>query len=86
MWWVGRPADSRAMTLTDWILDIALLGIVLLQLRSRRLTVLSVLLPVAIVGWAAWRYLTGIPTTGNDLVLVIGGAVVGWRSASASAR
>jgi hypothetical protein len=65
------------MTFTDWLLDIALIGMVLLQMRGLRLTVRGLLIPVVIVGWAATKYLHGIPTTGNDLVLVIGGAAVG---------
>ena len=58
------------MTLTDWVLDIALIAIVFLQVRGRRLTVRIMVLPFIIVGWAASSYLTGVPTGGNDLVLV----------------
>ncbi len=65
------------MTTTDYVLDLALIGIVLLQIRGRRLTAKNLLLPVAIVAWAASNYLRGIPTAGNDLVLVIGAAVAG---------
>jgi len=55
------------MTTTDYVLDIALIAIVLLQIRGRRLTPRSQLIPLAIVAWAA----------GNDLLLVIGCAAVG---------
>ncbi len=65
------------MTLTDYVLDIALIGVVALQIRGRRLTARSLLLPVVLVAWAAASYLHGIPTAGNDLVLVIAGAAVG---------
>jgi hypothetical protein len=65
------------MTFTDYVLDIALIGIVLLQIRGRKLSLMTFLLPLAIVGWAASEYLKGIPTTGNDLVLIAGCTVVG---------
>jgi hypothetical protein len=65
------------MSLTDYVLDIGLIALVLLQIRGRRLTVRSLLLPVAIVAWAAENYLKGIPTAGNDLLLIVGAAAVG---------
>jgi hypothetical protein len=58
------------MTTTDYVLDIALLAIVLLQMRGRRLTLRTLLLPIGIVVFAATQYLHGIPTAGNDLWLV----------------
>ncbi len=65
------------MTLTDYAIDIALIALVALQIRGRRLTARSLILPVALVGWAAASYLHGIPTAGNDLFLVVGGAAAG---------
>ncbi len=65
------------MTLTDYVLDISLIALVLLQIRGRRLTLRNLILPVAISGWAAANYLHGIPTGGNDLVLVGLGAGLG---------
>ncbi|NUS10557.1 MAG: hypothetical protein HOY69_03980 [Streptomyces sp.] len=58
------------MKTSDWILDIVLILIVFRQLREERLTVRSVLVPLAIIGWAAVTYLRHIPSAGNDLVLV----------------
>ncbi|SEG92319.1 hypothetical protein SAMN05216223_125126 [Actinacidiphila yanglinensis] len=58
-----------AMTTTDWILDIVLVLIVFRQMREERLTARTVLLPLAIIGWAATTYLHHIPTAGNDLLL-----------------
>ena len=58
------------MTLSDYLLDIALIAVVALQVRGRRLSVRSLLIPVGIVAWAAAHYLHGVPTSGNDLVLV----------------
>jgi hypothetical protein len=65
------------MTLTDWILDIALIAVVLLQIRGRRLTARWLLAPIVIVAWAATTYLRTIPTSGNDLLLIIGCAAAG---------
>ncbi|WP_329457335.1 hypothetical protein [Streptomyces sp. NBC_01497] len=58
------------MTLSDWIIDIALVLIVFRQMREERLSVRTVLLPLAIIGWAASQYLHSIPTAGNDLTLI----------------
>jgi hypothetical protein len=70
-------ADTKSVTTTDYVIDIALLAIVALQVRGRRLTVSSLLLPIGIVVFAAFEYLHGIPTAGNDLALVIAGAAAG---------
>jgi len=65
------------MSLTDYIIDIALIAVVVRQVQGRRLTVRSLLLPLVLVTWVAASYLKGIPTAGNDLVLVVGGAALG---------
>jgi hypothetical protein len=65
------------MTFTDYLIDISLIAIVLLQVRGRRLTPRELLLPVGIVAFVAYTYLRAIPTAGNDLVLVIGAAALG---------
>jgi hypothetical protein len=58
------------MTTTDWIIDIALILIVFRQLREERLTARTILLPVALMSWAGFTYLRGVPTAGNDLVVI----------------
>ncbi len=65
------------MTTSDYLINGLLIGMVLLQIRGRRLTTFGLLLPLAIVTWAGFTYLHGIPTAGNDLVLVIAGATAG---------
>ncbi|MEZ0095086.1 hypothetical protein [Streptacidiphilus sp. EB129] len=65
------------MTITDWIIDIALILIVLRQMREERLTARTILLPLAIIGWAASNYLHHIPTAGNDVPLAVVFAGVG---------
>jgi hypothetical protein len=58
------------MTTTDYVIDIALISLVLLQIRGRRLTPRFVVLPLVLVSWAGVEYLHGVPTAGNDLLLV----------------
>lgn len=65
------------MTFTDYAIDLGLIGLVVLQLRGRRLTVMSLLLPFALIAWAANSYLTTVPTTGDDLVLIGAGTLAG---------
>jgi hypothetical protein len=65
------------MSTTDYLLNGLLIGLVFLQLRGRQVTARSFILPIAIVAYVANTYLHGIPTAGNDLVLVIGGAAIG---------
>jgi hypothetical protein len=69
--------DTGGMTFSDYLIDISLVAIVLFQIRGRRLTLHSLLLPVGIVTYVAFTYLHAIPTAGNDLFLVVGAAVVG---------
>lgn len=58
------------MTFTDYLIDSALVLLVLMQIRERRLTTKSLVRPLVIVAIAVANYLHGIPTAGNDLVLV----------------
>jgi len=68
------------MTTTDYLIDSALILLVLLQIKERPITTRQLLRPVIIVGIAVASYLNGIPTGGNDLVLagalaLLGGAI-----------
>jgi hypothetical protein len=65
------------MSLTDYLLDSILVLIVIRQLRESRFDRMSVILPLVIVATVANSYLHGIPTAGNDLVLIIGLAAIG---------
>lgn len=58
------------MTTTDWILDIALILVVLRQIRWRRIDVMFLLVPLGITAFVAYKYLTPIPTGGNDVILI----------------
>jgi hypothetical protein len=65
------------MTFTDYLIDITLIGIVLFQIRGRRLTTRALLLPVGLVSYVAVTYLKSVPTAGNDLFLEVGSAAIG---------
>lgn len=65
------------MSPTDYLLNGILIALVVLQLRGRRLTVRTLLLPVAVVAFAAFEYLRGVPTAGNDLTLAVVGGLAG---------
>jgi hypothetical protein len=58
------------MTTTDWLIDIVLVLVVLRQLREGRIDIKFIAIPAAIVYFTAKSYLHGIPTGGNDLVLI----------------
>ena len=65
------------MSVSDYILDLSLIAIVFVQIRGRRLTVRSLILPVGIVAYVADQYLKTVPTGGNDLALVVACAAAG---------
>lgn len=75
------------MTTTDYLIDSALVLLVLLQIRERELTTRSLTRPLVIVAIAVAEYLHGIPTAGNDLVLAgtfaLLGATIGLASGQA---
>ena len=65
------------MTTSDWIIDIALIAVVLRQLRVSRIDARTVLVPLGLVGFSVSHYLTAIPTAGNDLVVIGAFALAG---------
>jgi hypothetical protein len=65
------------MSISNYIIDSALVLLVLLQIRDHELTIRQLLRPLIILGIAIISYLHGIPTGGNDVVLVGILAVVG---------
>jgi hypothetical protein len=74
------------MTLFDYLLNVALVGLVVLQMRGRRLDRRGLVLPIVLVAWAASQYLHGIPTSGNDAVMVVIGVTAGLGLGVASAQ
>ena len=78
--------DDAAMTFTDYLLDSVLVLLVLLQIKERKLTTKALVRPLVIVGIAVLNYLHGIPTAGNDIVLVVVLALVGLLIGTASGQ
>jgi hypothetical protein len=58
------------MSITDYLIDSALVLVVLFQLKERTLTTKTLLRPLVILAIAVSNYLHSIPTAGNDLVLI----------------
>lgn len=65
------------MTTFEYLLNLALVGLVLLQIRGIKMTAVALLLPVVMTVWAASQILHAVPTAGSDLVLEIGFAAAG---------
>jgi hypothetical protein len=65
------------MNTSSYILDSALVLIVVLQLKDRQLTARQLIRPLIILGVAVVNYLHGFPTQGNDLVLTSAFALIG---------
>jgi hypothetical protein len=74
------------MTTTDYFLDSALVLLVLLQIPERRLTTKALVRPVVILAIAVANYFHGIPTAGNDLVLIGAVALIGLLIGVASGQ
>jgi hypothetical protein len=66
-----------SMTLTDYLIDIALIAVVLRNIRESRFGLHAVLLPLGLLGFAASHYLTSLPTAGHDVALYVVLAAVG---------
>jgi hypothetical protein len=73
------------MTTTDYLIDSALVLLVLLQIKERTLTTKAIVRPIVIVGIAVLNYFHSIPTAGNDLVLISVLALTGLTIGVASA-
>jgi hypothetical protein len=58
------------MSITSYLIDSALVLLVLLQIKEKPLSTKSLLRPLIIVGIAVANYFTSLPTAGNDLVLI----------------
>jgi hypothetical protein len=65
------------MNISDYLIDSALVLIVVLQLRDRKLTTRQLIRPIVILGIAVASYLHSFPTQGNDLELTAAFAVLG---------
>jgi len=59
------------MSATEYIINAMFVLIVIRQARERRLDRRSAIIPLAIVAYVAHLYLRSIPTTGNDLAVIV---------------
>ncbi|WP_329561642.1 hypothetical protein [Kitasatospora sp. NBC_01266] len=60
------------MNTTEYCVQIALVLLVLRQMRGGKLDLMSLVLPIVLIGATAVTYLKSIPTGGGDLALEIG--------------
>ena len=65
------------MTLPEYLLNLFLVALVVLQVRGHKVTKARLVFPLVVTIWVCASILRGIPTAGNDLVLVVGGTVLG---------
>ena len=72
------------MSITDYLIDSALVLLVLLQLKERQLTTKTIVRPIVILAVAVANYFHTIPTAGNDLVLITVVALTGLSIGVAS--
>jgi hypothetical protein len=59
------------MTTTDYLINALFVLIVFFQARERELTTRSLVVPLVVVFLVARNYVHSIPTSGNDLVLIV---------------
>ena len=65
------------MTITDYLMNIGLIALVVLQIRGHKVTRARLLFPLVATVFVAAQFLHAIPTAGNDLVLIVGLTCVG---------
>lgn len=58
------------MTTTEYLMNIGLIGLVVLQIRGHRITRARLLLPVVATLYVASQFLHSIPSAGNDVALI----------------
>jgi hypothetical protein len=65
------------MSTTDYLVSALLVFSVVRQIRPRRITVLGLAWPIALVALFGMQYLHGIPTSESDLLFIAGGTALG---------
>lgn len=61
----------------DYIINIALVAVVLRQIQERRVELRDLVRPLAIIAFAATHYLHAIPSAGNDVELIAACVLLG---------
>jgi hypothetical protein len=76
------------MTLIDYLLNAALIGLVALQIKGHRVTLVRLAVPVVLTIWGASQFLHAIPLAGNDgaleAALTLLGAALGILAGAAT--
>jgi hypothetical protein len=78
--WISAGSDHqilKTMTISDYLLNIFLVGLVVLQIRGHKITRARLVFPVVVTVYVASQFLHGIPTAGNDVSLETSFAVAG---------
>ncbi len=65
------------MTTTDWIIDLALILIVVRQIRESRIDLRFVAIPLALCAYTFHTYVVSVPLVGNNLELIVAAGVLG---------
>jgi hypothetical protein len=65
------------MTFTDYLLNVFLIALVILQVRGHKITRARLVFPLVVTIWVASQYVHGLPSAGNDCVLEVGLACLG---------
>jgi hypothetical protein len=65
------------MTITDYLMNIGLIALVVLQIRGHKVTRARLVFPLVATVFVASQFLHAIPTAGNDLVLIVALASIG---------
>ncbi|HEU5006612.1 MAG TPA: hypothetical protein VFT67_06555 [Jatrophihabitantaceae bacterium] len=73
------------MTFSDYLFDSVLVLLVLRQVRESRFTWHMVIMPLAIIAGVVKSYLHTIPTSGNDLAVIVALTAVGVTFGAISA-
>jgi hypothetical protein len=65
------------MTITDYLFNVALISLVVVQIRGHKITRARLVFPVVATIWVGLQFLHAVPTAGSDLALEVTLAVVG---------
>jgi hypothetical protein len=61
---------ERAVSTTDYIVDILLIVVIFRQLRAQEYTLRNAILPIGVMVWAGFHYLHSFHVGGNDIALM----------------
>lgn len=65
------------MSITNYIMNIGLISLVILQIRGHYVTRARLLFPLVATAVVAGQFLHAVPAAGNDLILIVGLCAIG---------